>query len=151
MNDLLPFLPGQLDQVFDCITYFMPEIYLSVLFVVVLVTDLLFGKNSGWVCRITACIGLVLVILKDLEQFKLLLSGPHFFFNNMLLLHQTSLIFKLVIDALSVLLLLNFEWDDDLNSHTKGLSDLYSIAIAAIFGMHLMVMSVNLLSIYLSV
>jgi NADH-quinone oxidoreductase subunit N len=151
MNDLLPFLPGQLDQVFDGITYFMPEIYLSVLFLVVLVTDLLFGKTSGWLCRITACAGLVLVIFKDREQFQLLLTGPHLFFGQMLLLHQTSLVFKLVIDALSILLLLYFEWDDDLNAHPKGLSDLYSISIAAIFAMHLMTMSVNLLSIYLSV
>jgi NADH-quinone oxidoreductase subunit N len=151
MNDLLPFLPGQLDQVFDGITYFMPEIYLSVLFLVVLVTDLLFGKTSAWLCRIVACAGLVLVIFKDMEQFRILLVGPHFFFSQMLLLHQTSLIFKLIIDVLSILLLLNFEWDDDLDSHPKGLSDLYSISIAAIFGMHLMVMSVNLLSVYLSI
>src|SRR5437588_6649982 len=151
MNDLLPFLPGQLNQVFDGIAYFMPEICLSVLFLIVLVTDLLFGKTSGWLCRIVACAGLIVVIFKDLEQFKLLLAGPHFFFTQMLLLHQTSLIFKLIIDALSVLLLLYFEWDDNLNTHPKGLSDLYSISIAAIFGMHLMVMSVNLLSIYLSV
>ena len=47
MHDLLPFLPGQLNQVFESIPYFMPEIYLAVLFVVVLVTDLLFGKNSA--------------------------------------------------------------------------------------------------------
>src|ERR1700761_1149189 len=151
MNDLLPFLHGQLNQVFDGVKFFIPEICLSVLFIVVLVTDLLFGKTSGWLCRITACIGLVLVIFKDLEQFKLIQAEPHLFFSQMLLLHHTSLIFKLIIDALSILLILYFEWDDDLESHPKGLSDLYSIAIAAIFGMHLMVMSVNLLSIYLSV
>jgi NADH-quinone oxidoreductase subunit N len=117
----------------------------------VLVTDLLFGKNSAWICRALACAGLAVVIFKDLEQFQFLLSGAHFLFSEMLLLHQTSLIFKLMIDILSVILLLYFAWDDDLASHRKGLSDLYSIAIAAIFGLHLMVMSVNLLSIYLSV
>lgn len=151
MNDLLPFLPGQLNQIIEGITYFMPEVYLSALFIVVLVTDLLFGKNSSWICRVTACIGLLAVIFKDLEQFKMILAEPHLFFSGMLLLHHTSLIFKLIIDALSIVLLIYFEWDDDLNSHTKGLSDLYSIAIAAILGMHLMVMSVNLLSIYLSI
>ncbi len=151
MNDLLPFLHGQLNQVFDGVKFFIPEICLSVLFIVVLVTDLLFGKTSGWLCRITACIGLVLVIFKDLEQFKLIQAEPHLFFSQMLLLHHSSLIFKLIIDALSILLILYFEWDDHLESHPKGLSDLYSISIAAIFGMHLMVMSVNLLSIYLSI
>ena len=52
----------------------------------------------------------------------------------MLLLHHTSLILKVIIDALSVVLLVYFELDDDLKSHTEGLSDLYAIAIAAIFG-----------------
>ncbi len=151
MNDLLPFLPGQLDQVLQSIPFFMPEIYLSVLFILVLVTDLLFGKDSAWLCRILACAGMVFVIVKDLEQFQLILTGPHFLFSEMLLLHQTSLLFKLLIDALSVILLLYFEWDDDLRSHRKGISDLYSISIAAIFGLHLMAMSVNLLSIYLSI
>ncbi|HTD99975.1 MAG TPA: NADH-quinone oxidoreductase subunit N [Mucilaginibacter sp.] len=151
MNDLLPFLPGQLNQILESIPYFMPEICLSVLFILVLVTDLVFGKNSTWICKILACAGLLVVIFKDLQQFQLILSGPHFLFSEMLLLRQTSLVFKLMIDVFSVILLLYFEWDDELNSHSKGLSDLYSIAIAAIFGLHLMVMAVNLLSIYLSV
>jgi len=152
MNDLLPFLPGRLDQVFDGITYFMPEIYLSALFVVVLVTDLLFGKTSSWMCRIAACAGMVLVIFKDLEQLHLIITGgPHLFFSEMLLLRQTSLVFKLIIDVLSFILLLYFEWDDELSSHRKGLSDLYSITIAAVFGLHIMVMASNLLSIYLAI
>lgn len=151
MHDLLPILPGQLNEIFGGIPYFMPEIYLSVLFLVVLATDLLFGKNSGWLCRVIACTGLVLVIYKDLQQFQLLLTGAHFLFNQMLLLTRTTLLFKLMIDALAVLLLLNFEWDRKLSSHGKGLSDLYSISIAAIFGLHLMTMVSNLLMIYLSV
>ena len=151
MNYLLPFLPGQLDQVFDGIKYFMPEIYLSALFLLVLVTDLLFGKTSGWLCKTVACAGLLLVAFKDLDQFKLVHTDTYLFFSHTLLLHKTSWLFKLIIDVLSIPLLLYFGWDDDLKSHKKGLSDLYSISIAAVFGMHLMVMSVNLLSIYLSV
>lgn len=151
MNDLLPILPQQIDQVLDSLHYFIPEMYLAALFVVVLITDLLFGRNSGRLCRIVAIGGMLVVIYKDLLQFQLLLGGGHFFFNDMLLVHRTALVFKLIIDALSVILLLYFEWDDQLKAHKKGLSDLYSITIAAIFGLHLMVMSVNLLSIYLSV
>src|SRR5579859_7771053 len=151
MNDLLPFLPGLLKQVFDGIPLFMPEIYLSALFVVLLVTDLIFGKNSGWICKIIACGGLIIIALKDIEQLKLLLGGSQLFFSNMLLLHDKTVAFKLMIDVLSAVLLLYFDWDDQLASHKKGLTDLYSIVIAAVFGMHLMVMATNLLSIYLSV
>ncbi len=151
MNNLLPFLPSQLNQVLESINYFMPEIYLSVLFIVVLVTDLLFGKTSAWLCRAVACGGLVLVVFKDIAQIKLLHDGSQFFFSQMLLLHPTARTFKIIIDVFSILLLLYFEWDNKLKSHTKRVSDLYAISIAAILGMHLMVMAVNLLSIYLAV
>ena len=100
MNYLLPFLPAQLDQVFDGIKYFMPEIYLSALFLLVLVTDLLFGKTSGWMCKIIACVGLLLVAFKDLDQFKLVHADTYLFFSHMLLLHKTSWLFKLMIDVL---------------------------------------------------
>ncbi|WP_295675417.1 NADH-quinone oxidoreductase subunit N [uncultured Mucilaginibacter sp.] len=155
MHDLLPTLPGALDDVISSFPYFMPEFYLALLFILVLVTDLLFGKNSDKLCRIIACAGILLVIHKDYQQNELLLAvaqpNGHFFFSNMLLLNHTGISFKLVIDALAFILLLYFAWDHKLNKHPKGLSDLYSIVVGAIFSLHLMVMAVNLLSIYLSI
>ena len=151
MHDLLPSLPGQLNQVLDSLPYFIPELYLSALFILVLTTDLVFGKGSAWMCRVLVCVGLLVVIFHDLEQVGLVIKAGQLFFGEMLLLTRTSLIFKLIIDVLSFILLLFFDWDDELSSHTKGLSDLYSISIAVIFGLHLMAMAANLLSIYLSV
>src|ERR1700760_3583070 len=152
MNDLLPSLHGQLDQVLQGIQFFLPEIYLSVLFVIVLVTDLLFKRNSAQMCRLITFIGLVLVIFKDLAQFKLVVSGQNYlFFNQMLQIYPRVLIFKLLIDILVLILVLYFEEDDELRSQKKGFSNLFSITVAAIFGLHLMVMASNLLSIYLSV
>jgi NADH-quinone oxidoreductase subunit N len=69
----------------------------------------------------------------------------------MLLQTHTSLIFRLIIDVLAFLLLLYFAWDEPLKSHRKKLSDLYSITIAAVFGLHLMTMAANLLSVYLAI
>lgn len=155
MHDLLPFLPGALNNVLSSIPYFIPEIYLAVLFVVVLVTDLLFGRNSEKLCRIIACAGVLLVIHRDFQQIQLLfINGQvngHFFFSEMLLLTRTSINFKLIIDVLAFMLLLYFEWDEKLKGHPKGLSDLYTITIGSLFGLHLMVMAVNLLSIYLAI
>lgn len=155
MHDLLPTLPGALDDVISSFPYFMPEFYLALLFILVLVTDLLFGKNSDKLCRIIACAGILLVIHKDYQQIELLLATAqptgHFFFSSMLLLTHTAISFKLMIDALALILLLYFEWDHKLNKHPKGLSDLYSIAVGAIFSLHIMTMAANLLSIYLSI
>jgi NADH-quinone oxidoreductase subunit N len=155
MHDLLPFLPDSITNVLGGIAYFIPEIYLAALFVVVLVTDLLFGKDSVKICRIIACAGILLVIHKDYQQIELLnytaQANGHFFFTDMLLLTHTAINFKLIIDVLAFILLLYFEWDDQLNDHPKGLSDLYSIVVGSIFGLHLMTMAVNLLSVYLAI
>src|SRR5260221_2740889 len=155
MHDLLPFLPEALNNVLSSIPYFIPEIYLAVLFVLVLVTDLIFGRNSEKLCRIIACSGIIFVIQRDYQQIPLLLINGqvngHFFFTDMLLLTPTSINFKFIIDGLAFVLLLYFEWDEKLSAHPKGLSDLYTITIGSLFGLHLMLMAVNLLSIYLAI
>lgn len=151
MHDLLTHISDQLNDVFGSVTYFVPEVYLGLLFLVVMITDLLFGKRSTGLCRAVACAGLLFVLFKDLQQVAMTLGVQHFIFSNMLLLSHTGVWFKLFIDILAFIILLYFTWDEKLNSHQKGLSDLYSIAIASILGLHLMVMAVNLLSIYLAI
>lgn len=154
MHELTPLIPGYIKDVYDSIKYFMPEIYLSILFIVVFITDLIFGRNSRQLCKIIACVGILLVIVQDLYQVSLLYTNVQptlFFFNNMLLLTRPIIAFKFVIDLLAFILLFYFDWDHKLRAHKKGLSDLYSIVIASVFGLHLMTMAVNLLSIYLSI
>ena len=151
MHELLPNISGQLTSILGDLKYFMPEIYLSALFIVVLLTDLIFGRSSEKICRIVACAGIVLVILMDVSQVVLVKKDIFFLFGNMLLQNHASQIFRLIIDIASFILLLYFPWDDRLKSHPKRLSDLYSITIAAILGLHLMTMAINLLSVYLSI
>ncbi|HEY8929616.1 MAG TPA: NADH-quinone oxidoreductase subunit N [Mucilaginibacter sp.] len=155
MHDLIPFIPGSVSNVLGSIPFFLPEIYLTVLFVVVLVTDLLFGRNSEKLCRIIACAGILLVLHKDYQQIQVLfISGRAnglFVFDEMLLLNRIAIDFKFIIDALAFILVLYFEWDNRLTNHRKGLSDLYSIVIGSMLGLHLMTMAVNLLSIYLAI
>ena len=155
MHELIPYIPQYLDKALQSIPFFMPEIYLSVLFVVVLLTDLLFGKNSQKLCKIVACTGMFLVIVKDLLQISLLLAASQpngqFLFNEMLLLTRAAINLKFIVDVLAFVLLLYFDWDHKLRAHKKGLSDMYSIVIASLLGLHLMTMAVNLLSIYVSI
>jgi NADH-quinone oxidoreductase subunit N len=155
MHELIPFIPQFLDKALQSLPLFMPEIYLSVLFIVVLLTDLIFGKDSQKLCKIVTCAGIFLVIVKDLLQISLLLASGQpngqFLFNEMLLLTRSAINFKFVIDVLAFILLLYFDWDRKLKAHKKGLSDMYSIVIASVFGLHLMIMAVNLLSIYIAI
>jgi NADH-quinone oxidoreductase subunit N len=151
MKDLLPHITAQLNDVLGSLPYFMPEVYLTVLFIVVLVTDLLFGKNSAKLCRVVASMGMLLVIFKVLQQVALTGAEAVPIFSNMLILHRTAIAFKFIIDVLAFMLLLYFAWDRKLQEHKKGLSDLYSIVIGSVLGLHLMAMATNLLSVYLAI
>ncbi len=149
MRELLPYISGLLDNALGSIQYFMPEIYLGVLFLLVLITGLIYHKNAAAICRIIAVLGMIFVIARDVLQYRF--PGGEAIFSGMLMLNHTVVTFKLVIDIVSILLLFYFAWDKQLRAHRKGLADLYAIAIASMLGLHLMVMSINLLSVYLSI
>lgn len=152
MKDLLPNITGQLNDVLQSLRLFVPELYLTALFITVLVTDLLFGKRSAKMCRLVATGGMLLVILQVInQQVTLPNDTAQSLFNNMLVLHHPAITFKLIIDVLAMILLMFFAWDNKLKQHTKGLSDLYTIVIGSLLGLHVMAMAVNLLSIYLSI
>ena len=118
---------------------------------VVLLADLVVGKTWTKVCKALALTGMLAVIIQVLGQLVELKNSVGLLFGDMLLQSHTSLIFRLIIDVSAFMLLLYFDWDKKLRLHGKGLGDLYSITIASVFGLHLMTMSSNLLSMYLSV
>ncbi|RYF37665.1 MAG: hypothetical protein EOO38_25895 [Cytophagaceae bacterium] len=115
MKDLLPEITNQLNDVLRGLRFFIPELYLTALFIVVLVTDLLFGKRSAALCRAVAIGGMILVIVQVISQ-KLSLNANDTarFFSGMLLLHHTAIVFKLIIDVLALMLLFYFSWDKKL-------------------------------------
>jgi NADH-quinone oxidoreductase subunit N len=119
MKDLLPHITAQLNDVLGSLPYFMPEIYLTVLFIVVLLTDLLFGKNSAKLCRIVASVGMLLVIFKVLQQVAITGADAVPIFSNMLILHRTAIAFKFIIDVLAFILLLYFAWTENCRNIKK--------------------------------
>jgi len=151
MRGLLTYLPGRMDDTLNSLHYFMPEIYLGVLFLLVLITGLVYKRNAGGMCRVIAIAGMVFVLAQDVIQSYVPVATTVPLFSRMLMLHHTAVLFKLIIDVITILLLFYFAWDRQLKAHRKGLADLYAITIASVFGLHLMVMAVNLLSIYLSI
>ena len=151
MNQLLGSLSAQLTNTLVSLSFFVPEIWLTALFLVLLITDIVYGKHSAWLCKLIATGGLLVILLKDHQQLQLLTFGPKFLFGEMLLLHSTAVSFKLVIDSVAILLLIYFSFDKRLKAHQKGLSDLYTIVTASVLGLHLMIMAINLLSVYLAI
>lgn len=151
MNELPLSITEQLNNVLQSLLYFAPETALAILFLLVIITGLLFKNDADWICRLLCLLGLVFVFQRDVQQLYLIVSGPKFLFGNMLLLHHISVLFKLIFAVLTFIIIIYIPLDQQLKAHQKGLSDLYAIIIAVVFGLHLMAMSVNLLMIYLSI
>lgn len=151
MNELPLSITEQLNNVLQSLIYFAPETALAILFLLVIITGLLFKNDADWICRLLCLLGLVFVFQRDAQQLFLVVTGPKFLFNNMLLLHHISVLFKLIFVVLAFLIVIYIPLDEQLKAHPKGLADLYTILTAVVFGLHLMAMSVNLLMIYLSV
>lgn len=151
MNELPLSITEQINNILQSLLYFAPETALAILFLLLIITGLLFRNDADWVCRLLCLLGLIFVFQRDVQQLYLIVYGPKFLFGNMLLLHHVSVVFKLIFAVLTFLIVLYVPLDQQLKAHRKGLGDLYAIIIAVVFGLHLMAMSVNLLMVYLAV
>jgi NADH-quinone oxidoreductase subunit N len=146
-----PYLNLQLDDVISSLLAFKPELCLTGLFLLVLAIDLIYRKNSGKACRMLACAGMLMVLAADLGQYLIFKEQGRFLFINNLILNHSNIVLKMIIDAVTFTLLLYFPWDHQLKTHKKGLGDAYTIIIASVLGLHLMVMSATLLTMFLSI
>lgn len=151
MKELLPSLPAQLNDVLTSFYSFKPEIALTALFIMVMGIDLIIRKKQGNVVRVVACVGLLVVAVLSACQYTTSLGHSLVLFNNMLLLARPGVVLKVMVDVLAAALLLYFPWDKQFKAHPKGLADTYTIVVGSVLGLHLMLMAVNLLSIYLAV
>lgn len=151
MQQFLPHISNQLNDILSSLPLFKPEMGLAILFLLVLTADLVYRKSYGGVSRMLACAGMLLVLAADLGQDLLIDEEARLLFNGNLILHHSNIVLKMVMDSVAFLLLLYFAWDDDLKAHKKGLGDAYTIIVASVFGLHLMVMSATMLTIFISV
>jgi NADH-quinone oxidoreductase subunit N len=145
------YLNLQLDDVISSLLAFKPELCLTGLFLLVLAIDLIYRKNSGKACRMLACAGMLMVLAADLGQYLIFKEQGRFLFINNLILNHSNIVLKMVMDAVTFTLLLYFPWDHQLKTHKKGLGDAYTIITASVLGLHLMVMSATLLTMFLSI
>jgi NADH-quinone oxidoreductase subunit N len=151
MPQLLPNISALLNNVTDSLSLFRPELCLAVLFLLVLACDLVYCNNRGRACRMLTCAGLLLVLVANWGEYIETDDNVVFLFNGSLILHHSNIVLKMIIDAVAFAIVLFMPWDDQLRKHGKGLGDAYSIITASVLGLHVMVMSSTLLSIFLSV
>src|SRR5690606_6267370 len=133
----------------NSIPWFLPEIALSLGILAVIISALFIRKSKQVVFYTTLLTLLVSAVFSLLQYFGL--DGKLILFNGMFSLDKDIIVFKLLTLLASVLSLLFFSQDERLKQHTIGLGDFYSIFIAAVLSMLVLISSANLLLVYISI
>jgi len=146
-------LSDQLTDILNSLGGFGPEVWLSVAFCGLLLAELLLLRSSA-VRRRRWLVGLSIGSVVVAGVWSAVLGARGFLFTHLLFLDSQAVFFQLVI-ALSAVLVLAYE------ASVYGVADRpvanrlpvewYALLLAMTLGMFLMTLSVNLLSIYLSI
>lgn len=133
----------------NSIPWFLPEIALSIGFLLVIVLDL-FVEKSKQTVFVTTLFTLVVSAVLLLNQY-FVLNGKLLLFNGMFTVDKNIVVFKLIALFAAILSLFFFSQDERLKKHNKGIGDFYSIFIAAILSILVLISAANLLMVYISI
>jgi len=144
-----PNISTSIQDTVNSIPWFLPEIVLSLGFLIVIIFDLFIRKSKLVVFYTTLLTLLISAVFLSIQYF--ILDGKLILFNGMFSVDRNIIVFKLITLLASVLSLLFFSLDERLKQHAKGLGDFYSVFIAAVLAMLVLISSANLLLVYISI
>jgi NADH-quinone oxidoreductase subunit N len=150
MDDFLPYISQSLNNTLISIRYFLPELTLTVAFIVVIITDLFFSNKKSTPVFLLTLLGLVLTALLSFNQVNLTVT-PVALFGNMIVLDRFAVLFKLIFGIVAVLFVVFVRNNRQIFAHRKGSGDLYTILLAVQLGLHLMAMSSNLIMFFVAI
>ena len=147
-------LTDQLTDILNSISGFGPELWLAAALCTLLIAELLLlrapaRRRRGWLAGLS--VGAVLVA----GGLAVLRPTRGFLFTHLLYVDQQAIFFQAVV-ALSAALVLAYDWLADRDPAVAGPTrrlpvEWYALLVAMTLGLFLMTLSVNLLSIYLSI
>lgn len=144
------YIQKQIEDLLLGLPYFAPEILLSLLFIIVIITDLVSGKRFRNVVPGITIFGLILSGVLSLQQLPTAHEEMHLF-SGMLLLDTKAVLFKILFTIISLLIVIFSIVDFQIRNNEKGWGEYFVLIIGAQLAMHLMAMSSNLLMVFLSV
>lgn len=147
MKDFTTGIATSIDNTIHSLTFVKPEVAVVAGFLLVIVADLFLAKRFKYLC-----FGLTLVTLAIAVGFHFngLKTESVSLFGGMLVYDHLSIVLKFLIGLVTIVFVLFVHYHKSLQQHKKGTGDLYSIVLGLYLGLSLMVMSQNLLMIYLS-
>lgn len=130
----------------NSLSYFVPELILTGMIVVIIVADLLLKKeNSAWT-SLLALGGLVATFIAVMAQYDL---GSRSIFNDMLVVDPFSLYFKLLFLASTIFVVLLSIGSVELSGRPVG--EYFTLMTALTLGLFLMASATNLVTIFISI
>ena len=127
--------------------YFIPELYLSALFMVLIILDLALGGRKNRILATATIIGLLGSVFFIFQQHAL--PDSEIFFG-MYALDRFGIFFKYFFVLTGVLTVVISMEDENLNSQEAGLGEYYALLVAMVIGMMMMASSTDLLMMFLS-
>jgi NADH-quinone oxidoreductase subunit N len=142
-------LQSQLDNILSSLSFFIPEVLLSLAFLSLIIIDLFLHKSTNKVnARIwmLPCTLIVLAInfYQVAQQFFLFEDGL-FLFNKMLFIDAKAIFFKCLIGISGLLTLIHIYV-----TKKEVKSEFYIIFVGLMLGLNILTMAINLLMIYIS-
>lgn len=148
MKEFLPHITVSVNDTLDSLDHFYPELWLVAGFLLLILTDLFL---SGKYRLATFWLSLFVIAGEGIICFKMLGSQPVSLFGGMIVLDRLAQLVKILLCFVSLVFVFFVRYNKALREGKKGVGDLFSILLAVHLGMNLMVMSANLLMVYLSI
>lgn len=127
--------------------YFLPEIYLSALFLVLIALDLLTGRKNSRMLGPVTIAGLLGSLYFVFQQQ--VMPDTQFFFG-LYTLDRFGIFFKYFFIASGVLAVLTTMVDDTIKKNESGMGEYYALTVAMVVGMMMMASSNELLMLFLA-
>ncbi|AOS83960.1 NADH-quinone oxidoreductase subunit N [Chlorobaculum limnaeum] len=127
--------------------YFVPEIYLSALFMVLIILDLVTGRKNGRFLATVTIAGLLGSLYFIYKQQPM--PDTEFFFG-MYSLDRFGIFFKYFFVASGILAVLTTVIDDQLEKQESGIGEYYALLVAMVVGMMMMASSTDMLMMFLA-
>ncbi len=128
------------------ISYFVPELILTSVILILIIADLILKKDNSHWTSIIALIGLAIAFIAVFAQYKM---GSRSIFNNMLVVDPFSLFFKILFLASTVMVIFLSIGSIELSGRPVG--EYFTLIVATTLGMFLMASATNLLTIFISI
>jgi NADH-quinone oxidoreductase subunit N len=139
-------ITSQLQDNLASVSYFLPEIILAGVMIVLMLGDILLKREGTPYLALAALLGTVITLAAVLAQYDL---PPKLLFNQMMALDRFSLFFKLLFIASAAMVILLSMSSIELSG--RGVGEYFILLIATTLGMFWMASSTNLITIFISI